>query len=98
MLGLEYKKNSLLFDQKSIEKILKDHPTPFYLYSENIIVKQFTTFLLAAKGQEIENPLICFALKANPNAALISSLFKKGAGADIAVSYTHLTLPTTPYV
>jgi len=83
MIGLEYKNNSLYFDGTKVESIIENHQTPLYLYSENIIVSQFTKFLNAATNQKINNPLVCFALKANPNPALVESLFKAGAGADI---------------
>jgi len=83
MKQLEYKNGSLYFDSVKVESVLKKHSTPVYLYSEKQIVRQYKDFLRAANGQEIHKPLICFALKANPNPALIASLFKAGAGADI---------------
>jgi len=87
---LEYTKKSLRFDKIDVLKLVEKHPTPFYLYSENLILDQYKGFMQAAKSQEITKPLVCFALKSNPNPALIKSLFKAGAGADI-VSAGELT-------
>lgn len=80
---LKYEKKSLTFDDYPIEKILKNHKTPLYIYSENQILTQFYDFRDSAIESKLNDPLICFALKSNPNPALLASLFKAGAGADI---------------
>lgn len=86
MERLEYKHNQLFFDDHSVVETLKQYPTPFYLYSENVALKQYKRFFAAAIKKNIENPLVCFALKANPNPALVATLFQAGAGADIVSS------------
>lgn len=80
---LKHDKTMLTFDNYSIDKILKKYKTPLYVYSENQILTQLHDFLDSAKHCKINDPLVCFALKSNPNPALLSSLFKAGAGADI---------------
>lgn len=80
---LNYINKNLHFDQKDITDLLEKYPTPFYLYSETAIISQFHKFQGAAIQQEVPNPLVCFALKANPNPSLLKSLFSAGSGADI---------------
>ncbi len=83
MKVLEYKKNELVIGTKKITELATRYPTPFYLYAEKEILDNYDSFYQAALEQKIERPLVCFALKANPNPSLLLSLFKAGAGADI---------------
>lgn len=55
--------------------------TPFYCYSTATIERHFTVFrdALAWAG----DPLIAYAVKANPNQAVIATLARLGAGADV---------------
>ena len=80
---LTHKNKTLTFDNYEVEKIMKKYPTPLYIYSENQILTQYFDFFDTAKHFDINSPLVCFALKSNPNPALLKSLFKAGAGADI---------------
>lgn len=80
---LKHDKANLTFDNYQIDKILKKYKTPLYVYSESQILTQFFDFLDSANYNKINNPLVCFALKSNPNPALLKSLFESGAGADI---------------
>jgi len=90
MNSLEYSNSQLLLDGLSIEEIAQSFPTPFYIYSETELLDKFNSFLKAANDFKIKDPLICFALKANPNPALLKILFNAGAGADV-VSGGELT-------
>jgi diaminopimelate decarboxylase len=81
--SLSYKKNNLHFDQHSINTITKNIKTPFYLYSVQSVERNFLEFINTAKKHNIHNPLVCFALKANPNLQLLKRLKKLGCGADI---------------
>lgn len=78
-----YKKGKLHFDNIPLSSIAGKVKTPFYLYSEKTLVENFNHFLDSADKAEIVEPLICFALKANPNLKLLKALAKQGAGADI---------------
>jgi len=78
-----YKEDTLTFDNIPLGEIVKDHPTPFYLYSLDQLTKNFSQFQEAATSAGLENGLICFALKANPNKEILKSLASLGCGADI---------------
>ena len=53
--------------------------TPVYVYSTATLERHFTVFRDAFKGRK---PLIAYAVKANPNVAVIATLARLGAGAD----------------
>ncbi|QMW23290.1 diaminopimelate decarboxylase [Sandaracinobacteroides saxicola] len=55
--------------------------TPFYAYSSATIERHFTVFRDALAG--LDDPLIAFAVKANPNVSVIATLARLGAGADV---------------
>lgn len=54
--------------------------TPAYVYSRSAIASAFAEFARAARGRRA---LICYALKANPNIAIVDLLARAGAGFDI---------------
>lgn len=83
MNEITYKNKKLQFSHADIETIAKKHKTPFYLYSEEILKHNYETFANGAKDAGLINPLVCFALKSNPNKALVSILAELGSGADI---------------
>ncbi len=60
------------------------HKTPFYLYDLDGVKNGFLEFKEVFKGQK---SLICYALKANSNLALLEVLAKAGAGADCVSIY-----------
>ena len=80
---ITHKKGQLYFDTIRLRKIADKLPTPFYLYSEHTLIENYKNFLHAAQDANLPAPLICFALKANPNPYLLKKLAKEGAGADI---------------
>lgn len=83
MKKLEYKKQQLQFATSDISSIAKKHKTPFYLYSEDLLTKNYLDFFHGAVNENLHDPLICFALKSNPNKELLKILAKLGSGADI---------------
>ncbi|GMB94087.1 hypothetical protein NHP21011_01780 [Helicobacter heilmannii] len=58
--------------------------TPFYLYDLDGVQSAFLAFKEAFRGRK---SLICYALKANSNLALLEILAKAGAGADCVSIY-----------
>jgi diaminopimelate decarboxylase len=54
--------------------------TPFYCYSTATLIRHFDVFAHAFSDA---NALICYALKANSNQAIIKTLAGRGAGADV---------------
>jgi diaminopimelate decarboxylase len=80
---LEYKKSKLHFCNLDLSTIVRGSKTPFFLYSEDILTTNYNTFFQGAVEAGLINPLVCFALKANPSKALLKILAKLGSGADI---------------
>jgi diaminopimelate decarboxylase len=56
--------------------------TPVYVYSSATLVRHFTVLRDALRGADLGDPLIAFAVKANPNVAVLRTLAQAGAGAD----------------
>jgi diaminopimelate decarboxylase len=58
--------------------------TPLYVYSTATLERHFTVFrdALAARRDALGDPLVAFAVKANSNLSVLSTLAKLGAGAD----------------
>ncbi|MGZ3409594.1 MAG: diaminopimelate decarboxylase family protein, partial [Xanthobacteraceae bacterium] len=54
--------------------------TPFYCYSTATLERHYTVF--AAAFADVPS-LVCYAMKANSNQAVIATLAKLGAGADV---------------
>jgi len=54
--------------------------TPFYCYSSSALESAYGAFARALSGLPA---LICYALKANPNMAVVRSFARLGAGADV---------------
>ncbi len=82
-----YKKNSLYCESLSVARIVKELGTPCYIYSYHAFVEQFQKI---KKAFAPVDPLICFAMKANDNLAVVKTLVDQGAGCDI-VSGGELT-------
>jgi len=59
--------------------------TPVYVYSAATIRRHVTVFREALAGLEHDGqaPLVAFAVKANPNAAVLTVLARMGCGADV---------------
>ncbi len=83
MSNLAYKNKKLHFSNLDLSKVARDYKTPFYLYSEDVLVENYTTFYQGAKAAGLRKPLVCFALKSNPNRELLRTLAKLDSGADI---------------
>ena len=76
----KYKKTELHAEGIPIKKIVNEVGTPLYIYSHKTLVKHYKAFEEAFDGYP---HLICFALKANPNNAILRALAKNGCGADV---------------
>jgi len=80
MNQFNYLNNELFCEDVSILNIAKQVGTPFYIYSYNSVIENFTRL---KKVFSSLSPLICYSLKANSNLALSSILAHQGAGCDI---------------
>jgi len=75
-----YSKGNLHCEGVSLSSIAEEIGTPFYCYSRNEIAERFQSYQSALSGL---NALICFAVKANSNIAVLTELRKLGAGFDL---------------
>lgn len=59
--------------------------TPFYCYSAATIERHFRIFVEALHSLEHDGapPIVAFAVKSNPNASVLGTLARLGAGADV---------------
>ncbi len=67
----------------SLEALAAAVGTPFYCYSAATIERHFNVFAAAVAGLGDGNPLVAFAVKANPNLSVLATLARLGAGADV---------------
>ncbi|MEE9337074.1 MAG: diaminopimelate decarboxylase [Methylococcaceae bacterium] len=75
-----YKNNKLYAEDVLIEDIIKQYGSPCYIYSRATFEKHWNAFDLAFG----EHPhLICYAVKANSNIAILNLLARLGSGFDI---------------
>ena len=70
----------LFAEDVSLETIANQFGTPTYIYSKNTLIQAFESF---QKGLLKTNHLICFAVKANSNIAILNLFASLGAGFDI---------------
>ena len=70
----------LFAEDVSLEAIANQFGTPTYIYSKNTLIDTFESF---QKGLLKTNHLICFAVKANSNIAILNLFANLGAGFDI---------------
>ena len=67
----------------SLAAIAEAVGTPVYVYSSATLERHFTVLRDALTGAGLKDPLIAFAVKANPNVAVLRTLAAAGAGADV---------------
>ena len=75
-----FRDNELHCENVPVSRIARKVGTPFYLYSHHTLVDHLTKI---QKAFAPVKPLVCFAMKANGNLAVIKTLLKNGAGVDI---------------
>ena len=80
MSVLSRKKQQLWIEGLSIKELTERYSTPCYIYSHATIRSNFVAYQNALQGYK---HLICFAVKANSNIAILQILARLGAGFDI---------------
>ncbi|MCR6629650.1 MAG: diaminopimelate decarboxylase [Magnetospirillum sp.] len=82
MNHFDYVSGTLHAEGVPVAEIAAKVGTPFYCYSTATLARHYTVFAeaLALAGLDAT---ICFALKANPNIAVVRTLADLGAGADV---------------
>jgi diaminopimelate decarboxylase len=80
MNHFEYRNGVLHAEAVNLVDLADAVGTPFYCYSTATLERHYRVFSEAFAGA---NTLICYALKANSNQSVLSTLAKLGAGADV---------------
>ena len=77
---MKYKFNDFLIDGIKAKILAKKYSTPLYCYSLKKIKENIKNFQKSFKSID---PLVCFAVKANPNKIILRQMGKLGLGADV---------------
>ncbi|MBY6241736.1 diaminopimelate decarboxylase [Methylosinus sp. Sm6] len=80
MHHFDYRAGVLHAEDVALPKIADEVGSPFYCYSAATIRRHFTVFSAAFAGLDA---LVCYAVKANSNQAVLSLLAGLGAGMDV---------------
>ncbi len=75
-----YKGNDLYAEDVPLEVLAREYGTPLYVYSKSTIIRHVRAYKKAFCD---DGGILCFALKANSNGAILKLLADEGAGADI---------------
>lgn len=76
----QYKDNDLFAEQVRVADVVSQYGTPCYIYSRATIERHWHAFDKAAKDRK---HLVCYAVKANSNLAVLNVLARLGSGFDI---------------
>ena len=80
MNSYQYSNNVLHFDGVALPTVAKEYGTPVYVYSESALTAAFQSYEQAFAANQ---PLICYAVKANGNLNVLKHFAALGAGFDI---------------
>ncbi|MDD1627500.1 MAG: diaminopimelate decarboxylase, partial [Methylococcaceae bacterium] len=75
-----YRNNELYAEDVAVHDIIYKYGSPCYIYSRATLERHWKAFDLAFGNQP---HLICYAVKANSNIALLNLLARLGSGFDI---------------
>lgn len=79
-MSFEYRNGRLCAEDVPLEEIAARYGTPCFVYSRRAIEAAYAEFVQASAGREV---LVCYAVKANSNLAVLGLLARLGAGFDI---------------
>lgn len=77
---VDYNNGLLEMDGVPIQSLVSEFGSPLYVYSEKAILDSIQEFQSAAGDR---STIICYAVKANSNGALLKTMAENGLGADI---------------
>ena len=80
MTVFHYQSGELFAESVSLRAIAEQYGTPCYVYSRAYLEQRFSEYSDALQGQD---HLVCYAVKANSNIAVLNVLARLGAGFDI---------------
>jgi len=79
-----YVNDKMFAEDIALSDIAKEVATPFYCYSNTAITQNYQDYQQAFSSTFVDQEtLICYAVKANGNQAVLSTLAKLGSGADV---------------
>lgn len=76
----QYRGNELYAEDVPVRELAETYGTPLYIYSYNTLTRHFKAY---EDAYQAFPHVICYALKANTNGAILKLLAKQGCGADI---------------
>ncbi len=76
----EFREGQLFAEDVVVADIVAQHGSPCYIYSRATIVRHWRAFDSALEGQP---HLVCYAVKANSNLAVLNLMARMGSGFDI---------------
>lgn len=80
MDNFEYRNGRLFCEERTLSELADEFGTPLYVYSRDALERAYLNYAQALEGQD---SLVCFAVKANSNLAVLNVLARLGAGFDI---------------
>ncbi|OUS33167.1 diaminopimelate decarboxylase ['Osedax' symbiont bacterium Rs2_46_30_T18] len=80
MDSFEYRDNRLHCENVLLSKVAEEFGTPTYVYSRDAIELAYLAYANALQGRD---DMVCFAIKANSNLAVLNILARLGAGFDV---------------
>src|SRR3989304_2997830 len=75
-----YRDGVLFAEDVDLVRLAERVGTPFYCYSSATLERHYKVFAEAFAGMPT---LVCYSLKANSNQAVVATLARLGAGADV---------------
>lgn len=75
-----YKDGELYAEEVPLARLASEVGTPVYVYSRAALTQAYSTFTAAFEGHD---HLVCYAVKANPNLAILDLFARLGSGFDI---------------
>jgi diaminopimelate decarboxylase len=80
MSAIAYRQGALWMEQVALVRVAEAVGTPVYVYSSAIMRQRYRAFVDALAGLDV---MLCYAMKANSNLAVIRTFADLGAGADV---------------
>lgn len=77
---LAYRGNDLFLDEVRLRDLTQQHGTPLYVYSKRAMLAALAPYHQALQGRA---HLVCYAVKANSNLAVLQTFAQAGCGFDI---------------
>ena len=77
---IAYRGDDLFLESRAVAELAAEHGTPLYAYSKASMLDALASYQRALEGRD---HLICYAMKANSNLAVIQTFARAGCGFDI---------------